>query len=102
MTRVALITGAAGGIGSATSRVFKEAGWRVVGVDIRGDDDAGDDFLTVDISDPAAPFVAGTLLGVGGWSVAVDGGFAYVTDNSRLAVVKISNPTKNIKLRQNR
>ena len=33
VTRVALITGAAGGIGSATAQAFAQAGWRVVGVD---------------------------------------------------------------------
>ena len=32
-TRVALITGAAGGIGRATVRRFADAGWRVIGVD---------------------------------------------------------------------
>lgn len=35
MKRVVLITGAAGGIGYATARIFKEAGWRVIGVDRR-------------------------------------------------------------------
>ncbi|HEX2621549.1 MAG TPA: SDR family oxidoreductase, partial [Phototrophicaceae bacterium] len=33
--QVACITGVAGGIGSATARVFAEAGWQVVGVDRR-------------------------------------------------------------------
>ncbi|MEM7588401.1 MAG: SDR family oxidoreductase [Acidobacteriota bacterium] len=33
MTRVVLITGAAGGIGSAAVEVFRDAGWSVVGVD---------------------------------------------------------------------
>jgi glucose 1-dehydrogenase len=32
-TRVMMITGAAGGIGRATVKVFAEAGWRVIGVD---------------------------------------------------------------------
>ncbi|WP_217236630.1 SDR family NAD(P)-dependent oxidoreductase [Streptomyces sp. AC555_RSS877] len=32
--RVALITGAAGGIGAATAEVFKEAGWRTAGLDL--------------------------------------------------------------------
>ena len=32
-TRILLITGAAGGIGSATVRVFAEKGWKVIGVD---------------------------------------------------------------------
>ncbi|MDA8021278.1 MAG: SDR family oxidoreductase [Thermoanaerobaculia bacterium] len=36
MKRVALITGAAGGIGSVTVDVFRDAGWSVVGVDRRG------------------------------------------------------------------
>lgn len=33
MKRVVLITGAVGGIGEATARVFDKAGWQVVGVD---------------------------------------------------------------------
>jgi len=33
VNRVAVVTGAAGGIGHATARAFSEAGWRVVGVD---------------------------------------------------------------------
>jgi NAD(P)-dependent dehydrogenase (short-subunit alcohol dehydrogenase family) len=56
LTRVALITGAAGGIGRATVRVFHEQGWRVVGVDRRPERvDETDEFITADISDPEAP-----------------------------------------------
>lgn len=33
LTRVMLITGAAGGIGRATVKVFAQSGWRVIGVD---------------------------------------------------------------------
>jgi glucose 1-dehydrogenase len=36
-SRVMLITGAAGGIGRATVKVFGEYGWRVIGVDRRAD-----------------------------------------------------------------
>ncbi|HZD57431.1 MAG TPA: SDR family NAD(P)-dependent oxidoreductase, partial [Anaerolineales bacterium] len=32
-SRVMIITGAAGGIGRATVRVFSQAGWHVIGVD---------------------------------------------------------------------
>jgi len=54
--RTVLITGAAGGIGSATARVFKADGWTTVGVDRREADVPGLDHLIVaDISDPAAP-----------------------------------------------
>ena len=35
MKPVVLITGVAGGIGSATAETFAEAGWRVIGVDRR-------------------------------------------------------------------
>ncbi|NPV86768.1 MAG: SDR family oxidoreductase [Anaerolineae bacterium] len=53
--RVMLITGAAGGIGRATVKVFSAAGWRVIGVDRA---DFGEDFpkngifIRADISDP--------------------------------------------------
>ena len=55
-TRVMLITGAAGGIGRATVKVFSEAGWRVIGVDRRPD--FGEPFpasglyIQADISNP--------------------------------------------------
>jgi NAD(P)-dependent dehydrogenase (short-subunit alcohol dehydrogenase family) len=53
---VVLITGAAGGIGSATARVFATAGWVVVGVDRRGAEVVGvDRMMEADIADPSAP-----------------------------------------------
>jgi glucose 1-dehydrogenase len=53
MKSVVLITGVAGGIGSATAQVFQDAGWYVVGVDRREQDGlAVDDFILADISDP--------------------------------------------------
>ncbi len=53
VTRVALITGAAGGIGSATAQAFAQAGWRVVGVDRTQPADTSSlhRFATADISD---------------------------------------------------
>lgn len=56
MSKVVLITGVAGGIGSATARVFADAGWHVVGVDRRQVDDLPGvaHFIHADISDPEA------------------------------------------------
>jgi len=56
MNNVVLITGVAGGIGSATARVFHEAGWRVVGTDLRAVTGLPDwlHFIHNDISDPDA------------------------------------------------
>jgi glucose 1-dehydrogenase len=54
--RVVLLTGAAGGIGSATARVFAADDWVVVGVDRRHDTVPGVDRLIVaDLSQPDAP-----------------------------------------------
>ena len=57
MKRVVLITGAAGGIGSATAKVFASAGWHVVGVDKRETDDLQKVayFIHADISETDAP-----------------------------------------------
>lgn len=52
MTRVAVVTGAAGGIGSATCDVLETYGWEVVAVDRRPMDRAG--ALEIDIADPEA------------------------------------------------
>lgn len=56
MKRVVCITGVAGGIGSATARVFSAAGWAVVGVDRQPrDGQAGvDRYLSADIAAPGA------------------------------------------------
>ena len=55
-TRTVLITGAAGGIGAATCRVFNDAGWSVIGVDRRKAKIHGvSRFIEADISDPNAP-----------------------------------------------
>ncbi|MEA4907834.1 MAG: SDR family oxidoreductase [Chloroflexi bacterium] len=55
--RVMLITGAAGGIGRATVKVFADAGWKVIGVD-RAEFGEGFPaeglFIRADISDPGA------------------------------------------------
>jgi len=55
--RVVLITGAAGGIGAATVRVFHEAGWAVAGLDRRElpADSHADLELHLDVADADAP-----------------------------------------------
>ncbi|HEX9014275.1 MAG TPA: SDR family oxidoreductase, partial [Anaerolineaceae bacterium] len=53
--RTMLITGAAGGVGKATVRVFAQAGWKVIGVDrqeFNGEFPADGLFIRADISDP--------------------------------------------------
>lgn len=56
MNKVVLITGVAGGIGSATARVFNEAGWHVVGVDRQQVDNLPGvaHYICADISQPDA------------------------------------------------
>ncbi len=53
MKRVALITGVAGGIGSATAKLFAEEGWHVIGVDQKEIGFIADigDFICADVSD---------------------------------------------------
>jgi len=55
MERVAVVTGAAGGIGAATVQLFRREGWRVVGMDI-SESNAGEaeHFVNVDLADEAA------------------------------------------------
>jgi NAD(P)-dependent dehydrogenase (short-subunit alcohol dehydrogenase family) len=54
-TKTALVTGAAGGIGRATVKLFAQKGWRVIGVDRAPLDDEHADnlrFIQADISQP--------------------------------------------------
>ena len=57
MKKVVIITGVLGGIGNATAEVFNTAGWHVVGVDKRQNNDAVDipHFICADISDHEIP-----------------------------------------------
>ena len=48
--------------------------------------------LVVDVSDPAAPVMAGDFNLPGARSVAVEGGYLYLTDSSGLRVFDISDP----------
>lgn len=53
LSRVVFISGANGGIGFSLSRTFKESGWVVIGVDIKGDrNEYCDLFSNIDVSDP--------------------------------------------------
>ena len=56
MERIALITGAAGGIGYAAVEVFSKAGWTVLAVDRSDKDDfpEGTIFFQADVSEPAS------------------------------------------------
>ena len=56
MTKVALIWGAAGGIGRTLARKLKDEGWQVIGVSRQGDDLAGvaDYAFAADVADPFA------------------------------------------------
>ena len=56
MTKMALIWGAAGGIGRALARKLKDEGWQVIGVSRQGDDLAGvvDSAFAADVADPFA------------------------------------------------
>ena len=47
--KVALLTGALGGIGSATAAVLRESGYEVIGMDRSEGDSAADHFLQCDI-----------------------------------------------------
>jgi NAD(P)-dependent dehydrogenase (short-subunit alcohol dehydrogenase family) len=66
--KVALVTGAASGIGAATAELFAAEGAHVVGVDLNGD---GVDVLKGDVTDPASveSFVGETIARHGGIDV---------------------------------
>ena len=51
--KVAVITGAASGIGAETTRLFQQEGAKVVGVDL-SDDAVSDLAIKADVTDPAA------------------------------------------------
>lgn len=84
MSNVVLITGVAGGIGSATARVFHEAGWRVVGTDLRAVSDLPEwlHFVHNDISDPDS------LEGIFTEIQAKDGRLDAVVNNAAFQVCK--------------
>ncbi len=50
MNQVAVITGASGGIGKATVKLFRSSGWHVVGIDIKKTNTCNR-FLSADLSD---------------------------------------------------
>jgi len=54
MAKIVLITGVAGGIGSATAKKFMSSDWTVIGTDLRETDVAGEIefFIQDDLSDP--------------------------------------------------
>lgn len=65
MTRTVFITGVLGGIGAATAAVFREAGWRVTGMDRRDANGQGpptDAFLREDVTAPGVGAVLGGFL----------------------------------------
>jgi glucose 1-dehydrogenase len=58
VNRVALITGAAGGIGKASAEIFSMAGWQVIGTDIVKDDGSFSKigrYLEADVSEAEVP-----------------------------------------------
>jgi NAD(P)-dependent dehydrogenase (short-subunit alcohol dehydrogenase family) len=69
--KVALVTGAASGIGAATAELFRSEGAQVVGVDVAGD---GDTVLKGDVTDPESvrTFVAATIARHGGIDVVAN------------------------------
>ncbi len=92
--RVALVTGAAGGIGAATARVLAGAGARVVVADVQPGDDTVESivaeggeaaYLACDVSDPGQveALVAGAVARFGGLDVLVNN--AGISGGSSLA-----------------
>ena len=56
MSQVALVTGVAGGIGLATARCFQQAGWSVIGLDLKALNsvDGVDQYIQADLTDAQA------------------------------------------------
>ncbi len=84
MTRVVLVTGAAGGIGRATVAVFHDEGWQTVAVD-RSEAvgfPAGVEFHQADVSDPGA--VEGLVRWLGGKTDRLDA----LVNNAAVQIVK--------------
>jgi 2-hydroxycyclohexanecarboxyl-CoA dehydrogenase len=54
--KVAVITGAASGIGAAITTILRNRRWKVAGLDLRGSE--ADLPLIADVTDPAAVFAA--------------------------------------------
>jgi len=69
--KVALVTGAASGIGAATAKLFRDEGAQVVGVDVNGD---GAEVLKGDVTDPASvhAFVDETIARHGGIDIVAN------------------------------
>lgn len=49
--KTVLITGSGGGIGSATVKLFKSKGWRIIGIDIVENDNLSDIYIKYDLAD---------------------------------------------------
>ncbi|MEY2571178.1 MAG: D-threitol dehydrogenase, partial [Acidimicrobiaceae bacterium] len=69
--KVALVTGAASGIGAATAAMFADEGATVVGVDLAGD---GSSVVQGDVTDPASvdAFVSAAIDAHGGIDIVAN------------------------------
>lgn len=85
---VALITGAAGGIGSALVTVFEAAGWQVVSTDLRPLQREG--HLTIDLGACVDPTHAGHQLAIERLRLATKGRLKALVANAAYQVVKPS------------
>ena len=85
---VAVVTGAASGIGAATARLFSGKGWRTAGLDLRAS--RTDMSLTCDVSDPAAVRSAADAIAgqFGGIDVAVTAAGYYEEGIDVAAITK--------------